>query len=668
MSNHAFLMVHGIGDFSPGLALASAAQSLQNRFPNLESLEETQDAAGRTRSRNYRSDGGTVRLVEYHWSGTFGKLRRLNPLRTFWRVFALFHALPSLGAYGSNQAWQRRLAVFGGWALRLSAMAMTGGIVFLLASLAMENRAGETADSARVNLAIDILILSAAVPVVAAVAGGLMYLLSLSSAGRQSGRATQWLGLFLGSVFLLAYASVVFYAVLLLVLLFFETGSPGLIVIMLLVVAPPFVLLAWLLLTAVDLLRDVVTYLAPRQDGSDNAATYSIRVEFSFTDRDTLQFQTWTLATDLEEGAAPVFPPDRMIYGTSSQLVVKHQRQTCAIVGTPFGPSETCSAKQTYFTSEWGVRIYPAGRYCSLGYDRTDFELENAGDTGFERAAIDEQDLWLVETDAGTSPEIRAEGYEAYGDSFSSFPAWENISLGEQFAVFNNDCVTGASIYGPSASCGTDVASALRWPRVTGTRNGHTFSYSCELPSIVRDLLQACPTEPNTFYKLPFSGGTPTWWLSQGNDGDFTHNGGQRYAFDFAAGEGTTVRAARGGEVTVAIGDNILSSYYYGNCDICGANMVTIRHQDGLVTEYYHFMFGGVSVTEGQFVERGQIIGYVGSTGYSTGPHVHFQQRVAGESTRKLRFEMLTVDTPEPPFSCYIPQEGDALISDNNGP
>jgi murein DD-endopeptidase MepM/ murein hydrolase activator NlpD len=85
---------------------------------------------------------------------------------------------------------------------------------------------------------------------------------------------------------------------------------------------------------------------------------------------------------------------------------------------------------------------------------------------------------------------------------------------------------------------------------------------------------------------------------------------------DFAASAGTPIRAAAGGTVVIASAQG-----GYGNCTV-------IAHVGGLGTLYAHQ--SRLAVHVGQRVKRGDVIGYVGSTGASTGPHLHFEVRVLG--------------------------------------
>ena len=79
---------------------------------------------------------------------------------------------------------------------------------------------------------------------------------------------------------------------------------------------------------------------------------------------------------------------------------------------------------------------------------------------------------------------------------------------------------------------------------------------------------------------------------------------------DFAAGQGTAIYASKSGTVTTAAYAEAWGYY------------VTINHGDGYSTLYAHMT--NYTVSSGDYVAQGDVIGYVGSTGWSTGPHLHF--------------------------------------------
>ncbi len=94
---------------------------------------------------------------------------------------------------------------------------------------------------------------------------------------------------------------------------------------------------------------------------------------------------------------------------------------------------------------------------------------------------------------------------------------------------------------------------------------------------------------------------------------------------DIGAQYGAEVTAAAGGTVSIATH----GSTGYGN-------YVMLAHADGSVTLYGHMSSLAVSV--GQTVKQGDVIGYVGSTGNSTGPHLHFEVRINGSTTDPMQF------------------------------
>jgi murein DD-endopeptidase MepM/ murein hydrolase activator NlpD len=66
---------------------------------------------------------------------------------------------------------------------------------------------------------------------------------------------------------------------------------------------------------------------------------------------------------------------------------------------------------------------------------------------------------------------------------------------------------------------------------------------------------------------------------------------------------------------------------------------VTIKHNDKFTTEYAHLSAFGKGIKAGTRVVQGQVIGYVGSTGLSTGPHLHYQIRQNGSLVNPLTVE-----------------------------
>ena len=85
---------------------------------------------------------------------------------------------------------------------------------------------------------------------------------------------------------------------------------------------------------------------------------------------------------------------------------------------------------------------------------------------------------------------------------------------------------------------------------------------------------------------------------------------------DIGAPSGTPIKAAASGMV--------LTASYNGGY----GNHVVLDNGNGIATAYAHQ--SQIAVSVGQTVSQGQVIGYVGSTGFSTGPHLHFEVRVNG--------------------------------------
>ena len=98
----------------------------------------------------------------------------------------------------------------------------------------------------------------------------------------------------------------------------------------------------------------------------------------------------------------------------------------------------------------------------------------------------------------------------------------------------------------------------------------------------------------------------------------------QHKGVDLAAPAGTPIRAAADGIVSRA---DWYSSY---------GLYVSVEHGGNFETRYGHM--SRLNVAAGQMIRKGDVIGYVGSTGSSTGPHLHYEVRIAGEAVNPIPY------------------------------
>ena len=96
------------------------------------------------------------------------------------------------------------------------------------------------------------------------------------------------------------------------------------------------------------------------------------------------------------------------------------------------------------------------------------------------------------------------------------------------------------------------------------------------------------------------------------------------YGVDLAAGKGTAIYAAKSGTVTTAA---------YGEAN---GYYVAISHGDGYSSVYCHMT--NYTVSAGDYVAQGDVIGYVGTTGWSTGPHLHFEILYNGSNVNPMNY------------------------------
>ncbi len=171
---------------------------------------------------------------------------------------------------------------------------------------------------------------------------------------------------------------------------------------------------------------------------------------------------------------------------------------------------------------------------------------------------------------------------------------------------------------------------------------------------------------------LPFSG---RWTVWQGFDGPWTHQGPWRYAYDFvitdARGE---THHGEGGrlEEYLAFRKPVLSPIKGRVVHVVDAypdnpigvtdrtnnwgNLVVLKDDRGFFVEISHFAEGSIRVREGEWVERGSLLGLCGNSGYSPQPHIHIQVQDTEQ-----------VGAPTLPFS-FVAYQADSTFYANDTP
>jgi murein DD-endopeptidase MepM/ murein hydrolase activator NlpD len=126
--------------------------------------------------------------------------------------------------------------------------------------------------------------------------------------------------------------------------------------------------------------------------------------------------------------------------------------------------------------------------------------------------------------------------------------------------------------------------------------------------------------DSSPIYSLPFERGKKVF-LIQAYDSKMSHKG--ELALDFKVKKGTKICAARDGVVIALRSNSDRGGLKPEN--LSDGNYISIRHADGSVAHYWHLQKNGVLVNTGDSVQKGQVIGLSGNTGYSAFPHLHFE-------------------------------------------
>ncbi|MDD2737544.1 MAG: M23 family metallopeptidase [Methylomonas lenta] len=165
-----------------------------------------------------------------------------------------------------------------------------------------------------------------------------------------------------------------------------------------------------------------------------------------------------------------------------------------------------------------------------------------------------------------------------------------------------------------------------------------------------------------TPYLPPLAPGS-RFLVTQAFNGEFSHNDIQnRYAVDIMMPINTPIHASRAG--TVLEVENDFSDSGTLRAYATKANSIYILHDDGSMAIYAHLALEKAMVTPGLRVQAGELIGYSGNTGFSSGPHLHFAVQVnRGMALTSVPFEFLDANQ-----HAFEPQQGTWLEGINPNP
>lgn len=225
-----------------------------------------------------------------------------------------------------------------------------------------------------------------------------------------------------------------------------------------------------------------------------------------------------------------------------------------------------------------------------------------------------ENSLWVDMTEAGVSPNLIISLSDIYAWTVDFF----GLQKGDRFRVFYDEKMCDGAVvsvdtvrYAVFTHDGTDFPSVMY-----DQKDGGNIYWNEKGESMRKAFLKA----PLKFTRI--SSG-----FSYARRHPVTKKVRPHTGVDYAAPKGTPV---------MTIGDGVVTSVKYEGA---GGNTVRIRHNSVYSTAYLHLSKYAKGITPGKRVRQGEVIGYVGSTGRSTGPHLDFRVWKNGTPINPLKMD-----------------------------
>lgn len=238
----------------------------------------------------------------------------------------------------------------------------------------------------------------------------------------------------------------------------------------------------------------------------------------------------------------------------------------------------------------------------------------------FAKGGTIESSLWAAMDQIGAGPEL----FVKLEDALQWSVDFTRVQKGDQFkAVFDQNYIEGQGV-------GAGLVHAAHYE--TGDTEFYAIYYDGSKEHEGYYDLEGRPMNKG-FLKAPVKASRISSYYNLNRFHPILKRRRPHLGTDYAAPHGTPIQAVGDGVVTIA-------SYTNGN-----GNYVKIKHDDTYQTQYLHMSGFADGVRAGTYVKQGQTIGYVGSTGLATGPHVCFRFWKNGKQVNHLR---LNFPPPEP--------------------
>ncbi|WP_417914234.1 peptidoglycan DD-metalloendopeptidase family protein [Candidatus Electronema sp. JM] len=191
------------------------------------------------------------------------------------------------------------------------------------------------------------------------------------------------------------------------------------------------------------------------------------------------------------------------------------------------------------------------------------------------------------------------------------------ISQNSNFSGFNESSMTC------DGTCSTATTTGTQYARSSFNLSGHTYYWRVRANNSTTNSASGWSaawsfTTAGISYGYPYKNGPYSYSQSHSDPK-------AQYAYDFGMPLGTEVVASAGGTVASIKQDS--TKYCPDTSCANDGNYVVVNHADGTSTLYLHLQANSVPVSVGQSVAKGQVVGKVGLSGYTYGPHLHFQRQ-----------------------------------------